>query len=178
MVQFRFCRRNRGKSALTIVSPETKADNLALTQWACEILGDTLETFGFDRHGEPLFQSLGFARNGELLCVVVAYQYTPPNVVMAFAANSPKWASRSNIAALGEWAFVDMKCERVTAFVRKSNKRARKFDEGMGFRYEGNMQKAAEGGEDVIVYGLSKTDHHAWLRKAFKHGKQRTSRTG
>lgn len=142
-----------------------------MAQWACEILGETLEIFGFDRNGEPLFQTLGFSRNGDIVCVVVAYNYMPPNISMAFAASSPKWATRSNIAALGKWIFEDLGCERVTAFVHKSNRRARKFDEGIGFRYEGNMQNATWEG-DVIVYGLQKADHHEWLRKAFKHGKK------
>lgn len=158
-----------------IVSPQTKDDNLVLAQWACGILGDDLEAFGFNRSGDPLFQTLGFTDNKKnLLCVVIAYHYAKPNVFMAFASRSPRWATKGNIRALGDWAFNELGCSRITATVNKTNKRARKFDEGVGFTYEGNMRGASEEG-DIIIYALHKKDHEAWLRKAFKDGKAKSS---
>lgn len=156
-----------------IVVPENAAQNVILANWACEILEDTLETFGFDRYGEPLFNSLGFSIGDELACVVVAYQYAKPNVTFAIAANNPRWATKGNIAALGQWAFEDLKCNRITALAKKTNKRSRKFMEGVGFQYEGKLRKATDD-TDVIIYGLIREDHHKWLRKAFNG--QRNSR--
>ena len=149
-----------------IVSPKNAAENVLLAKWACDILGDELETFGFDRYGNPLFTSLGFSVKNEMACVVVAYQYIKPNICMAFASKNPRWATKGNIKALGEWAFDTLDCERVTAFVKKNNKRARKFDEGIGFQHEGKLRKACDDG-DIIIYGLLKEDHEKWLRKAF-----------
>lgn len=150
--------------------PTNPFQNIVLAKWACEVLGEELETFGFDRNGDPLFNTVGFSVNDQLACVVVAYHYVKPNVTMAFASTNPRWATKGNIAALGQWAFDDLDCERVTAFVKKSNKRARKFDEGIGFQHEGKLRRACDDG-DVIVYGLLKEDHKKWLRKAF-NGKQ------
>ncbi|MAN62781.1 MAG: hypothetical protein CMI60_12640 [Parvibaculum sp.] len=155
---------------MTIV-PINSAQNVILAKWACEVLGDDLETFGFDRYGEPLFNTVGFEVGDELACVVVAYHYAKPNVTMAFASKNPRWATKGNIASLGEWVFEELGCNRVTAFVQKQNKRARKFDEGIGFKYEGKLRKATYKG-DVIAYGLTKEDHHEWLRKAF-NGRKR-----
>ena len=149
-----------------IVTPKNKAETVVMAQWACDVLNETLEMFGFDRYGDPLFQTIGFSRNDELICVVIGYHYTKPNISMAFAAKSPRWATKGNIAALGKWVFEDLDCDRITAFVAKNNKRARKFDEGMGFKHEGKLRKAALEG-DIIIYGLLKEDHKKWLRKAF-----------
>jgi hypothetical protein len=160
-----------------IVVPKNKAETVLMAQWACDILQQRLELFGFDRNGEPMFEALGFSRDGEMLCVCVAYQYTRPNVFMAFAAKSPRWASRENIKALGIWIIEGLKCNRVTTLTAKHNKRSRRFQEGIGFKHEGKLRKATNN-DDIIIYGLTKTDHHAWLRKAFNGPIQQTrSRT-
>lgn len=161
---------------MSIVVPENQEQNLALAQWACDILGDELEAFGFDRHGYPLFSTIGFAVDNELLCVFVAFQYAKPNVTMAFASTSPRWATKGNIAYLGRWLFDSLDCQRITAIIEKKNKRSRKFCEGVGFRHEGKLRKAKPDG-DVIIYGLLKEDHEEWLRKAF-NGKKYTASAG
>lgn len=153
-----------------IVAPEGKAHVALMAKMAADILGEDLETFGFDRHGDPLFGALAFAVEGEIACVVVAYQYAKPNVVFAIAATDSRWATRTNIEALGTWAFEDMDCERITAFIQKSNRRSRKFVEGIGFQHEGKLRRATDKG-DVIVYGLLRDEHINWLRKAY--GRQR-----
>ena len=145
-----------------------------MAQWACDILDTKLEMFGFDRYGKPLFQTLGFSRGGEMLCVFIAYQYSLPNIFMSFAAKSPRWASKENIRAVGIWIFDDLDCSRMTTLTQKRNRRSRKFQEGMGFKHEGKLKNASNEG-DIIIYGLSKTDHQAWLRKAFNGQKRSRS---
>lgn len=149
-----------------IVVPKNQAENVLLAQWACDILDENLEMFGFDRYGTPMFQTLGFAREGKTVCVFVAYQYSVPNIFVAFAATTPRWASKENIRAIGIWLFDDLKCDRLTTLTAKNNRRSRKFQEGVGFKHEGKLKKASVNG-DIIIYGLTKTDHQAWLRKAF-----------
>ena len=153
-----------------IVYPENIEHTYQMAQWACERLGEPLEAFGFNRQGLPMFQCMGFARDGKLLCVVVAYHKTEDNIFMAFAADSPRWASKENVAALGAWAFKQLGVKRVTAAVKKNNRRARKFDEGIGFKLEGKIRKCHKGG-DIMIYGMLKDEHEEWLRKAF-NGKQ------
>ncbi len=158
-----------------IVVPRNKAESVIMAQWACQILDTKLELFGFDRRGDPMFETLGFSRNGELMCVFIAYQFTSPNIFMAFASTSARWASKENVRALGVWIFEDLACTRMTTFTEKKNKRSRKFQEGMGFKHEGKLRKATDNG-DVIIYGLTQADHNVWLRKAF-NGKERPSTT-
>lgn len=155
-----------------IVVPKNQAENVLMAQWACDILDTKLEMFGFDRYGEPLFQTLGFSREGEMLCVFVAYQFSHPNIFMSFASKNPRWASKENIRALGIWIFHDLNCNRVTTLTQKKNRRSRKFQEGMGFKHEGKLRNASDEG-DIIIYGLTQTDHEIWLRKAF-NGQERS----
>ena len=156
-----------------IVVPKNSAENVLMAQWACDILKENLEMFGFDRNGNPMFQTLGFSRGGEMLCVFIAYQYAHPNIFMAFASKSARWASKENIRALGIWIYHDLNCTRMTTFTQKKNRRSRKFQEGVGFKHEGKLRNASDEG-DIIVYGLTRTDHEQWLRKAF-NGQKITS---
>ena len=158
-----------------IVTPKNKAETVLMAEFACDILGTKLEVFGFDRYGNPLFETMGFSRNGELLCVFVVHGYAPPNISIAFASKNPRWASKENLRALGWWVFDELGCERMTTITEKKNKRSRKFQEGVGFKYEGKLREATHN-DDLIVYGLLKKDHEAWLRKAFD-GKTRSSTT-
>ena len=135
-----------------------------------------MEAFGFNRKGEPLFQCIGFAREEELVCVVVNYLQTTNGVLTSFAATSPRWASKENVAAWGHWIFYQMKKDRVTATLLKSNKRSRKFVEGIGFKVEGKVRKAVKG-EDMILYGMLKHEHEQWLRKAFNVQGQHTGQS-
>ena len=153
-----------------IVYPENINQTLQMAEWAGTRLGEPLEAFGFDRHGLPLFQCMGFSRKDKLLCVVIAYHRSKDNIFMAFAADHPRWASKENFAAIGAWVFGQLGVKRITAAVKKNNKRARKFDEGMGFVVEGKIRQAHDG-TDIMIYGLLKDEHEQWLRKAF-NGKQ------
>ena len=155
-----------------IVVPETTEQNIILLSFACEILGETYEHFGFDRNGKPLFMTMGFVRGDDLICVVVAHGYMKPNIVFSFASTDPRWATRTNLKALGDWAFDRLGCERITSLVKKNNKRSRKFVEGVGFKYEGKLRKACDD-TDIIIYGLLKDEHKQWLRKAFNGWRQR-----
>jgi hypothetical protein len=152
-----------------IVYPENLERTVQMAQWCAERLNEPLEAFGFNRHGFPLFECIGFSRDDKLVCVVVLYHKTTNGVFVSFAADTPRWASKENIAAWGNWIFVQMGLDRATATIKKSNKRSRKFVEGVGFRVEGKLRKAVKG-EDMIVYGLLKEEFTVYLKKNMTHG--------
>jgi hypothetical protein len=159
-----------------IVYPQGVGDTLAMAEWCAERLGEPLEIFGFNRRGEPMFQTIGFARDNKLACVVVAYHATNDSIMCSFAAETPRWASKENVAAWGAWIFGQLGMKHTSAIVIKSNKRSRKFIEGVGYRVEGKIRKAANG-EDMIIYGMLKEEHEEWLRKAFNVKERRNSST-
>jgi hypothetical protein len=149
-----------------IVYPQGVGDTLAMAEWHCEIINEPLEVFGFNRNGEPLFQCMGFSRNNELVCVIVAYHASTSNIMLSIAATTPRWASKENLAAVGQWIYGQLGMQHISTVCLKSNKRSRKFTEGVGFRYEGKIRRGGNG-EDMIIYGMLKEEHEEWLRKAF-----------
>ena len=151
-----------------IVYPRNEEETLAMAEWCAEKLGEPLEGYGFNRYGKPLFQCIGFARDNELMCVAVLYHNSISNIFVAFAATNPRWASKENIAAWGHWVFDQLGKDRVTSAILKSNKRSRKFAEGVGFKVEGKVRKAMKG-DDMMIYGLLKSEYEEWLRKAFNN---------
>jgi len=149
-----------------IVYPHTPEENLYMAQWCAEKLGEPLEGFGFNRKAEPLFRCIGFSRDNQLMCVAVIHHETTSGILAAFAATNPRWASKENVRAWGHWIFYQLNKDRVTATIMKNNKRSRKFVEGIGFKVEGKIRKANQG-EDMILYGMLKSEHEEWLRRAF-----------
>jgi RimJ/RimL family protein N-acetyltransferase len=103
-----------------------------------------------------------------IVCVVVYHQHRGSVIEMSNAADTPRWATQGVIAQLLATPFVALNCRLTTAIVRSDNTRARKFDEGIGFRYLGTMPDAFEDC-DAILYGLTRAQwlasrwHKYWL---------------
>ena len=123
-----------------------------------------------------MFQCMGFSRDNRLACVVVGYHATNTNIMLSIAATTPRWASKQNIAALGQWIFGQLGMKHISTVCLKSNKRSRKFTEGVGFRVEGKIRKGGND-EDMIIYGMLKEEHEEWLRKAFNVQERRNTST-
>ena len=161
-----------------IVYPQGVGDTLAMAEWHCGIIEEPIEIFGFNQKGEPMFQCMGFSRDNKLACVVVGYHATNTNIMLSIAATTPRWASKHNVAALGQWIYGQLGMKHISTICLKSNKRSRKFTEGVGFRVEGKIRKGGND-EDMIIYGMLKEEHEEWLRKAFNVQERRnTSRGG
>jgi RimJ/RimL family protein N-acetyltransferase len=62
------------------------------------------------------------------------------------------------IAALLSYPFVQLKTQRVTAMVLKSNKRTRKLLKGTGFVEEGAHRHAGPNKELMLSYGMTQDD--------------------
>jgi RimJ/RimL family protein N-acetyltransferase len=63
----------------------------------------------------------------------------------------------------------------VTSFVYKSNKRARKLNEGLGFVQEGKHRDAGKNLEPIFSYGLTRRDFVEKYLKRVRHGIQETA---
>jgi RimJ/RimL family protein N-acetyltransferase len=104
---------------------------------------------------------VGVEREGKLLAAVAWDGWRGVSVEATIAAVSPRWATRQTIATLLAYPFMQLKVQRVTAFVRKGNKLSRRFCEGIGFVMEGRMRDAGPNLETVLVYGLTRKDYAA-----------------
>jgi RimJ/RimL family protein N-acetyltransferase len=86
------------------------------------------------------------------------------HVEIAFASDSPRWASRRMIARFMAWPLRQLGCRRVSAVVAADNRRVIRLLEGMGFRREGVLRRAF-GAEDALILGLLNDEVTPWLEK-------------
>jgi hypothetical protein len=108
--------------------------------------------------------------NDDFALVIVFSNFSKRNVDMHTAAVAgAKWATlKAGIVAFNksfQYAFNKLGAVRVTGLVRAKNSAARRFDEHLGFKLEGIMQKAFED-DDLCIYGFLKEDFeaHKWYR--------------
>jgi RimJ/RimL family protein N-acetyltransferase len=99
------------------------------------------------------YTCIGVADDARLIAGMVYHQYRGHDLVMTFAADSPKWANKGNLGAFFRYPFGQLGCKRVTTFAARKNKRSRKLIEGVGFKLEGVMRKG-NGDQDAMIYGM------------------------
>lgn len=111
--------------------------------------------------------AIGVALNGKMVCGVVYadHQEMPfgNDIRLNIAATDPRWATKKNIGFLLGFPFNQLGCRRVTAIVARSNKRCRRFIEGIGFVPEGRIRHGFDGRQHALVYGLLKEEAARWL---------------
>lgn len=92
---------------------------------------------------------------GTLVAGVVYHGYDQdcPSVEMSFAADTPKWLTRTLICELLSYPFDGLGCRRVTGVTPKRAAAARRFIDRFGFKREG-VARQAFGNDDAIISGL------------------------
>ena len=106
---------------------------------------------------------IGFVRDGRLLAAAVYHNYTGHDIHLSGAADSQLWATKPAIRMLFWYPFVDRGVRRVTTVTAKKNRRARRFNEKVGFRVEGTVRKGFDGRDDAIIYGMLREEADRWL---------------
>jgi RimJ/RimL family protein N-acetyltransferase len=135
--------------------PKTPDENRHMAEWAARIIKQ--DPFA------PPYACLGFTDGQKMLCVVVAHDLRPPNVFASIAAASPRWCTRPALREIARWLFEGQGCTRVTGVLDPRNERARKFDEGVGFKLEGTLRRARPDGGKLLVYGLLREDFERFI---------------
>lgn len=134
-----------------ICYPRSIAENDALKAWIEARIPDY-------RSGQHTI-CVGVERGGRL-CAVVAWDNFREGACMdvSIAADNPRWATRQTITTLLMYPFGQLKVRRINSFVAKGNKRARKLNEGLGFKLEGKLRDACKNNEPLLVFGLTRRD--------------------
>lgn len=115
------------------------------------------------------YTALGVVSGDVFVGGVVYYNFTTlpfgNAVECSFAFDSPFWATRDTLSTICTYAFAQncLNCNRVTALVAKSNARARRVIEKIGFKREGSHPRAMDGKEDAISYGLLR-EQCKWIK--------------
>lgn len=94
-------------------------------------------------------------------------------------AGHGNWLTRAFLGECFRYIFVQLKCRRCTGLVARSNVRAQKFDEGLGFHYEGVLRAYLPNDEDCFIYGMLREECR-WLNAGVKKyaERPRTDSTG
>jgi RimJ/RimL family protein N-acetyltransferase len=79
------------------------------------------------------------------------------NIYIA-AAGSGAWVTPGNLRVWFSYPFNQLKCNRITSMVAKSNKVSREMTERLGFKREGCIRAARGPGKDSIVYGMLRNE--------------------
>jgi RimJ/RimL family protein N-acetyltransferase len=102
-------------------------------------------------------RTIGCARDGELVAVVVYDGFSRNDVNMHIASDGARrWLTCELLAAAFAYPFNQCGMRRVTALVPAKNAEALRFDQHLGFRREGYHPRAANNGGDLISLGMLK----------------------
>ncbi len=93
---------------------------------------------------------------------------------ISFAARTPKWATRRVISDLLRIPFVTYNCRKVTTVIPSTNKRAIRFNEGIGLKPEGTLRHHFAKGVHACIHGMMKSE----FEKRWKDPRPIRPRTG
>ena len=141
---------------MRLVVPRGPIENQFLCDWAARTIGQG----PFERAS-----ALGWMDGTGLRAVVVLHDQAHPNVMLSWAATSPRWMTREVLRIVFDWAFNQLKCGRITGLVEKPNKHARRLNEKLGMKLEGVLRKASPKGKDLFVFGMLREEGEALMRR-------------
>lgn len=127
-----------------IYVPQTPAEHLFYATWLGRRIGN------YNPHGVTTVVCFDDSR----IMAVTGFANPHYNrVEVSWASASPNWVTRRNVLGLLSYGF-QPHVRALTAVVKRSNKRSRRFIEAIGFINEGTLRKAGEKDENLIVYGM------------------------
>ena len=134
-------------------------------KWLSEKITSTGE-IGFNGH----YNSLGVVHDDSLIAGVVYHDWHPVyrTICIQLVSENPHWASRRTIERLGNYPFVQLNCQRVTALINSDNVKALRLAKGVGFKEEARLERAA-GDKDIIILRIFQEE---WFAGKFYRGKR------
>ena len=109
-------------------------------------------------------QAMGIVKDGVVIAGLVYNQYRPevPSIELSVASTSPRWLDRRTIHAMFHYPFNTLGVRRLSIATLRSNKRARRVAERLGWKYEGMGRKAGPGETDMAIYSMLREECR-WL---------------
>lgn len=108
-------------------------------------------------------QAIGITAGDSLIGGVVFHEYRGNDIQMSCASESPRWLTKRILRALFAYPFVQLGCDRVTAFCPAGNAHTRQFLERIGFSLEGVMRRGFIT-DDCALYGLLR-EECKWIKE-------------
>lgn len=116
-----------------------------------------------DRIGGNQFRddakAIGVMRNDHLVGVVVFDAFAPGSCCVSVASDgTARWLSREFLIRVFAYPFIQCGFRRLTALISEHNAASIKFCESVGFIREGILRQDGSNGEDLLVYGLLRSE--------------------
>jgi RimJ/RimL family protein N-acetyltransferase len=109
------------------------------------------------------YEAIGFTDSrGEIIGAVLYDNFVGFNIEM-HAAGEGHWLTRTSLAEIFGYPFMQLQCRRVTARVSAKNLRSQRMCEHAGFTLEGRCREGFADGSDLLVYGMLKRECR-WLK--------------
>lgn len=103
---------------------------------------------------------IAYVSGDEVLAVAVFDHWTKYQVEVSIASDGTKrWASRTFIRAIYDYAFTIPSCSRINMIVEVKNKDAIRLHEALGHTLEGQLVDWFGTGNDAFLYRLTKTEY-------------------
>jgi len=105
--------------------------------------------------------AIGFvAGDGRPLCAFVFSGYNHSNIDMTIVAE-PGGVTRGVLRYIADYVFRQLNCQRMTAYIKKRNKRALKMAPRFGFEYEFVAKKYFRD-DDAVIFRMLR-DNCRWF---------------
>lgn len=119
-------------------------------------------------------KAIGWADADRKLIAALAIDYEHPwDGRVALYAERPDFWTPKQLRTLFGQAFGEWGLTRLTLWIGKRNKRARRLAEGLGFRLEGTKRGGFDGLTDEMMYGMTKHDCR-WFKEN-RHGEAKAA---
>jgi RimJ/RimL family protein N-acetyltransferase len=120
--------------------------------------------------GEPNFgqcSAIGVELDGKIIAGVVYSNYVehhgkPISIELSIASIDKRWCTRYNLRELYAYPFLQLNVQRAQVSTPVESQGVVKFDEKLGFKYEGTARKAHFLGGDMVVLSMLR-DECRWL---------------
>ena len=107
--------------------------------------------------------AIGVVDGNRMIAGVVYNNYHGHMIEASIAAIDPRWCKRTILRAIFSYPFKQLGVTRLQVTIAKRNKRARRFVERLGFKFEGVGRKALPDGKDAAVYSILDNEVK-WIR--------------
>lgn len=112
------------------------------------------------------------------VCVFHDYHVAHRCCQISFVARSPFWATRGIIKALLSIPFEQYNCFKVWTAIPLENKRAERFNRGIGFKPEGTLAHHCGVGKHVTIFRMLKPDYQRMCARFDKKWSERPTLVG
>lgn len=112
-------------------------------------------------------KAIGVADDTGFRGVVIFDSFTTTGCWISVASDGTRhWLTREFILSVFAFPFIQCLHPRLNAFVSEHNPISLQFCEGFGFQREGVLRQAGDKGEDLVVFGLLRSECR-WLPETF-----------